>query len=147
MQVGHQFTVFLENKPGRLANICSVLAKEKVSIRALTVMDSKEHSVLRFVIDDTDSTREALRRLGTPFSETDVVVTELRHTHGAIANICERLAAEHVNIDYMYCSAGAKNGKTTAILKATPLDKVQKVLDGSPAPKPRAPRRRPPVRK
>lgn len=147
MNVGLQFTVFLENKPGRLLNICSALAKEKVSIQALTVTDSKENSVLRFVADKPEIARQTLQRLGVPVTESEVVLVELKHQTGAIANLCEQLAAERVNIDYIYCSAGNRNGKTVAILKATPLEKVKHVLQESPAAKPRAPIRRAPVRR
>lgn len=147
METQRQFTVFLDNKPGRLANLCSAIAKEKINIEALTVMDSKEHSVLRLVVDNIAATHELLRKTGTPYNETEVVMIDVKHQPGAIAHICERLAAEHVNIDYMYCSSGAKNGRTVAVLKATPTEKVKQVLD---APAPRTTRnvqRRPPVRK
>lgn len=147
MNTGLQFTVFLENKPGRLLNICSALAKDKVSIQAMTVTDSKENSVLRFVADKEDLARQTLQRIGTPFSESEVVLVELKHQTGALANLCEQLASEHVNIDYIYCSAGNRNGKTVAILKATPLNKVKHVLQEAPAGKPKAPIRRAPVRK
>ena len=40
MQTSKQVSVFLENKPGRLAKVLSALAREKVNITALTVMDS-----------------------------------------------------------------------------------------------------------
>lgn len=148
MKTKTQFNVFLENKPGRLANVCSALARDKVSILALTVMDSKEHSVLRFIVDGHESARTALRKQGFPFSETDVIVMELAHKPGAIAHVCEKLANEHVNIDYMYVSAGAKNGKTVAVLKATPSERVKQVLENNVASKAaRAPIRRPPARK
>lgn len=136
MRIEKQFTTFLENKPGRLLNICAALARDKVNIRALTVMDSKEHSVLRFVVDKVEQTTEALRRLNAPFSETDVIVLELKHQPGAIARLCERLAAEHVNIDYIYCSSGAKNGQTIAVIKGTPTDKLKTALADGTAPKP-----------
>jgi hypothetical protein len=44
--------VSFENKPGRLANVLLALAREKVNLIAMTVMDSHEHSVLRFVTED-----------------------------------------------------------------------------------------------
>ena len=47
-----QIPVFLENKPGRLANVLSALARDKVNITALSVMDKHEHGVLRVVTDD-----------------------------------------------------------------------------------------------
>ena len=49
METTRQVSVFLENKPGRLANVLSALARERVNVIALTIMDSHEHSVLRLV--------------------------------------------------------------------------------------------------
>jgi hypothetical protein len=148
MGIERQFTVFLENKPGRLLNICNALAKEKVSIQALTVMDGKTQSILRFVVDNDEGARTALKRLGTPYSETEIMAVELKHQTGELAHLCERLAAEHINIDYMYCSAGRKNGKVNAILKASPLDKVKSVLASNAPVRPiRGPIRRPPARR
>lgn len=146
MQIARQFTTFLENKPGRLSDVCAALARRKINIHALAVMDSKDHSALRFLVDDPAAAREVLAKLNAPFSETDVVVVELKHQPGAIAHLCEQLAAKHVNIDYVYCSAG--NGrKVSAVLKATPFDKIKTALAEPPRVKPRLPTRRPPVRK
>lgn len=128
MEVAKQVTAFLENKPGRLANICSALAREKVNITALTVMDSKENSVLRFVTDDMDKTKSVLTSLGTPFQEADVLLVQMDNRPGALAKVCEMLAEEHVNIDYAYCSAGTRNGRTIGIFKVTNLIKASHAL-------------------
>lgn len=145
MIVDRQFSILLDNKPGRLHRICSTLAKEKVSIQALTVTDGRESSEMRFVVDNPQATREALQQINVPFNEAEVVLVELKHQPGALANLCERLAAEHVNIDSVYCSAGARNGKAIAIVKATPLNKVRDALTEKAPPKKRTPKRRPPA--
>src|SRR6202022_232125 len=88
-----QISVFLENKPGRMANVLSALAREKVNLTALTIMDSHEHAMLRFVADDLARARQVMKGLGTPFTETDVMVVELRNQVGALAHVCESLAA------------------------------------------------------
>ena len=74
MDNGKQISVFLENKPGRLANVLSALARQKVNVLALTVMDSHEHSVLRFVPDSQDRTRSVLKELSIPFAESEVLL-------------------------------------------------------------------------
>src|ERR1700740_1770634 len=106
-----QITVFLENKPGRLANILSTLARDKVNLTALTVMDRHEHSVLRFVPDNPAQAAKVMQAQNTPFTETEVLLVELRNQPGALAHVCEVLAAEHISIDYAYCSSGGRNGK------------------------------------
>jgi hypothetical protein len=125
-----QVSVFLENKPGRLANILSTLAQEKVNITALTVMDSHEHSVLRFVTGDMAPTVRVLNNMNLRHAETDVISVEMRNQPGSLAQVCERLAQEHINIDYAYCSSGGRNGKTVGIFKVAHAEKAGRVLNG-----------------
>lgn len=128
METTKQITVFLENKPGRLANVLSALAREKVNITALSVMDKHEHSVLRIVTDDAAKTAQMIQSLNTPYTEAEVLVVELRNQPGALAHVCEILAAEHVNIDYAYCSSGGRNGKVIGVFKVSNAEKAIRVL-------------------
>jgi hypothetical protein len=130
METTKQVSVFLENKPGRLANVLSALAREKINITALTVMDSHEHSVLRVVVNDVAKTVQVLNGLGTKHAESDVLVVELRNQPGALAHICELLGAEKINIEYAYCSSGGRNGRTVGVFKVSNTDKAMKVLAG-----------------
>ena len=130
MPTTKQVSVFLENKPGRLANVLSALAREKVNITALTVMDSHEHSVLRLVVNDVPATVQVLNSLNAPHAQTDVLAVELRNQPGALAHVCELLGAEHINIEYAYCSSGGRNGKTIGVFKVSNTDKAMKILAG-----------------
>ncbi len=128
MEIAKQVTAFLENKPGRLSNICAALGREKINIQALTVMDSKNRSVLRFVSDDMAKTKTVLTSLGTPYEESDVLLVEMENRPGSLARVCEKLAAEHVNIDYAYCSAGVRNGKAIGIFRVSNLIRASHAL-------------------
>jgi hypothetical protein len=132
MPTTKQITVFLENKPGRLANVLSALAREKVNLTALSVMDKHEHSVLRLVPDDAARAVKIIQGLNTPCTESEVLLVELRNQPGALAHVCETLAAEHIAIDYAYCSSGGRNGKVFGIFKVSNTDKATRVL-GEPA--------------
>jgi hypothetical protein len=130
METAKQISVFLENKPGRLANVLSALAQDKINILAMTVMDSHEHSALRIVTTDPAKTAQVLRSIGTPFAETEVLIVELRHQIGALAHVCGLLGAGHVNIDYCYCSSGGRNGKTMGVFKVSNTEKAMRLLGG-----------------
>jgi hypothetical protein len=127
-----QISVPFENKPGRLANVLLALAREKINLAAMAVMDSRDHSVLRFVTGDTAKSGQVLKALGTPYTETDVLVVEMRNHVGALAHVCELLATEHISIDYAYCSAGGRNGKTVGIFKVPNAEKARRVLGEGP---------------
>jgi hypothetical protein len=132
MQTTKQITVFLENKPGRLANVLAALAEEKVNITALSVMDKHEHSVLRLTTDDPVKTSQVIQKLNTPFTEAEVLIVELKNQPGALSHVCEVLAKEHINIDYAYCSSGGRNGKVVGIFRVSNADKAMRVLAKSP---------------
>ena len=128
MQIRKQITVFLESKPGRLAHILSELARQKINIVALSVMDRHEHGVLRLVTDDEALTAKAMEAINTPFTESDVIAADLKNQPGALAHVCEVLAAEHIGIEYAYCSSGGRNGKVFGIFKVANLEKARRVL-------------------
>ena len=128
METAKQVSVFLENKPGRLAQVLLALAREKVNVVALTIMDSHEHSVLRLVTSDAARTIAVVDSLNASHTEADVLMVELRNQPGALAHVCEQLAAAHVNIDYAYCSSGGKNGKVFGVFKVSNIQKATQIL-------------------
>jgi hypothetical protein len=128
VQTRKQITVFLENKPGRLAHVLSELARQKINIVALSVMDRHEHGVLRLVTNDEALTVKVIQSSNTPCTESDVLAVELKNQPGALAHVCEILAAERVSIEYAYCSSGGRNGKVFGIFKVSNLEKAQKIL-------------------
>jgi len=128
MTVQTQFSIFLINQPGVLATVTSALAKAKVNVSALTLMDSMEHGVLRLVCNDAAGARAVLGKAHDQWTETDVLVIELANEPGAFSKVAELLAAEHINISYAYCTGGARGGRTTAVFKVADLKKARKVL-------------------
>ena len=63
-----------------------------------------------------------------PHNETEVLCVNLANTSGALAAVAEKLARNHINISYAYCTAGAKGGRTTGVLKVADVKKAMKVL-------------------
>ena len=62
----------------------------------------------------------------------------------ASQSVAERLAANHINISYAYCTAGAKGGRATGILKVADVKKAMKVLQENSK---RLPKSQPQIRK
>ncbi len=129
MWIGTQFSVFMVNKPGVLAKVLGEVAKAKVNLLALTVMDSAEHGVMRAVFDEPEKARAVLVGLNMPFNETDVLCITLENKSGALAQVMERLAKAHINVVYAYCTAGARGGRTTGVVKVADVRKAMRILE------------------
>ncbi len=123
-----QFSIFLVNKPGVLASVSDELTRSRVNLVALTLVDSMEHGVLRIVCDKPDLARDVLARTNDRWTETEVLVLELKNEPGAFASIAQKLAEQHINISYAYATAGAAHGRTTAVFKVADMKKAHKVL-------------------
>lgn len=94
-------------------------------------MDSGDRGTVRFVPDDLPTAGHVLDNLNLRYQPADVLMVDIPSHSGGFRKICERLAAEHLNIDYAYCSfsheGGAKGGGI-AVIKVNDLVKAQKVL-------------------
>ena len=128
MYIATQFSIFMVNKPGVLAQVLGEFAQSKINIIAMTMMDSVEHGVMRVVFAAPEKAKEVLSRLNMPCNETEVLCVDLDNRAGALAAVTERLAKNHINISYAYCTAGAKGGRTTGVLKVADVKKAMKVL-------------------
>ena len=71
-------------------------------------------------------------------------MTKVPSQAGAFGKICEKLAGEHLNIDYAYCSFAPGKGTKTgvfAVVKVNDLVKAQRVLGETGSTVSRTPRR------
>ena len=123
-----QFSVFLVNKPGVLAQVARALAEEKVNIVAMTLVDSQEHGVLRLVVEQPQAARSKLTQLNLPMTETEVLRLELPNAPGALAHVATLLGQNHININYAYCTSGAPGGRTTGVFKTGDQAKAIRLL-------------------
>ncbi len=128
MYITTQFSIFMVNKPGVLAQVLSEFAQAKINIIAMTMMDSVEHGVMRVVFVAPKKATEVLAKLNMPHNETEVLCVTLDNKAGALAGVAEKLAKNHINISYAYCTAGAKGGRTTGVLKVADVKKAMRVL-------------------
>lgn len=131
METAKQFSVQWANKPGRFASILSGLNKEKVTIRAFCVMDCGNRGTLRFVPDDPALAQTALESINVDFDTADVLMVVVPNQPGGLPKICQRLAEDHLNVDYAYGALsetiGTKGGNL-AVVKVNDLTKAQKSL-------------------
>jgi hypothetical protein len=125
----HEVTAYLENKPGRLAKICSALAQEKIDILALSVMGSDGPSVLRLITSELESTKSVLTSLGTEFRISEVLSVELDNRTGALAKVLEKLAEDHINVEYAYASTLSAPGKALGIFHTSNPKRASQVLN------------------
>jgi hypothetical protein len=97
-----QFTVFLENRVGQLLEVVRRFEGSNVRIVAVTISDSAECALVRFLLSDPEAGREILERAGLAIVESDLIGVELPDTQQPLLQVCTALLAAEVNISQVY---------------------------------------------
>jgi hypothetical protein len=119
-----QISVFLENKSGRLAEITRIIGEAGVNIRALSVADTSDFGVLRFIASDTDTALAALKGAGFTATATRVVAAEVPDQAGGLASLLEVLSSNGVNVEYLYAFFKKTGQNAVVILRVEDRDKT-----------------------
>jgi hypothetical protein len=130
MEITKQLAIFLNNQPGTLARVCDELAKAKINIYAITTSDTIDHSVIRMVVSDYRKALTVFEEHNTLAVEDDVIMVDGDNRPGSLAEICHKLAAAKVNIEYCYCATSPNSKRGLLILRPSDPRKALKVLNG-----------------
>ena len=126
-----QISVFVENRPGRLADITAVLAKNSIDIRALSVADTSDYGILRLIVNDPKSAVEALRSEGMTASATQVLGIIIPDEPGGLARAIKVLSDEQISVEYAYAFITPSVGNAYVIIRVEDNDKASKILKGA----------------
>ncbi len=138
-----QLSLVLENIPGTLAHVCSLLADSGVNVQALSIADMFDTGELRLVVDNWKRAKAVIEEAGYDVLESEVILAEMKNTPGALADIAQRLAAAKVNIEYFYAyyststgtstsatpTGGADQGRILGVMKVSDTAKALEVLE------------------
>jgi len=128
MEKATQFSVLLTNRPGALAELAQALAKEKVNIRGIAVVESSEHGIVRLLVDDRRSAARAIERQGMLYTQSEVLLLRLANEPGALARVAERLAENKLNINYVYGTASTPGAEATLVVSVENMANAEKAL-------------------
>ena len=122
IKIETQLAVFMDNRPGMLARVSQALAKAKVNILALSILDTVDHAIIRMVVDKTKEAERVLAELRAMVQAREVVFMDVPNAVGALAGIAERLAEAGINLEYAYCTTPPAQSAGALILRTNDLE-------------------------
>ena len=124
----NQLSVFVENKPGRLAAVIEALGKNNVNMSALSLADTSEYGILRVIVDNTEAAAEILKGIGVVVKITKVLAISMDDTPGGLSKILDIFLKNEINVDYMYAFVGKTEKKAVMVVKVSDAKKAEEVL-------------------
>ena len=97
-----QLSVFVDNKPGKLAEFTKLLSEHGIDMRALSIAETPDFGILRVIVDDPYQTTCVLKDADYIFSITPVIAVAIPDEPGSLSRIVDILGAGGINVEYTY---------------------------------------------
>ena len=114
-----QLSVFLENSPGRLANLIEALDKNRIKTLALGIAEAGNYGIVRMIVDNDEKALEVMHSENMAVNQSEVLIIDLASMGEAVRALGKR----SINIDYAYSME-----KGRLVIKVNKEDEAVKAL-------------------
>jgi hypothetical protein len=123
-----QFTIFLENRVGKLLEVVRRFEGSRVRIVAVSISETAECALVRLLLSHPEQGREILERAGLAIIESDLIGIELPQGPQALMEICTALLQVEVNIVQAYPLLVHPRGRAAVALMVDNIEIAQETL-------------------
>jgi len=122
-----QFSIFADNKVGRLHELVQRLGSHDLNIIAISQLDTTECTIIRIVVAYPEDARRMLHEWSYSFTETEVLGIEM-HSESSLRFVTSALVEAEINIHYLYAFIMRPRDKVGLILSVEDVDLATQVL-------------------
>lgn len=97
-----QLSIFINNEPGRLAQIAAALKECNVNMKAFNIAESSGFGVFRAIVDEPDRALKELNDKGIVVKETNVIAIPMIDRPGGLLDVAKAIGEANINIEYGY---------------------------------------------
>lgn len=101
-----QLSIFVNNEPGRLAYIASVLRDCDINLKAFNIAESSGFGVFRAIVDDPDRAFRELKKRNVVVKVTEVLAIPMVDEPGGLFGVAKVIGEDGINIEYGYAFTG-----------------------------------------
>ena len=97
-----QISVFMENRAGQLSRITELLSAHKLSLRAVSIAETRDYGILRLLADEPQKVSALLHENVFIFSVTPIVAVPVSDEPGGLNALLRKISGAGIDIQYMY---------------------------------------------
>lgn len=112
-----QISVFVDNKPNRLAGVMRLLKESGINLRALSLADTKDFGILRIIVNDTDKAVRLLKEAAYAVTVTEILAISIPDSPGQLSRVLDILGADGVNLEYLYAFIGKSDRSVSFVIR------------------------------
>ena len=127
MQI-RQISIFLQNRPGQLSQICRDLAEAGLNIATLSLADTSDFGIVRMIVDDHEKAKAVLAAKGHAVNVREVVAVCVPDRPGGMAEVMAAIDKAGVNVEYSYAFAFHRGEKAVLVFRFNDNAKAERAL-------------------
>lgn len=112
-----QISVFVDNKPNRLAGVMKLLKESGINLRALSLADTKDFGILRIIVNDTNKAVRLLKEAAYAVTVTEILAISIPDSPGQLSRVLDILGADGVNLEYLYAFIGKSDRSVSFVIR------------------------------
>ncbi len=112
-----QISIFVENQPGKLAELTRLLADADIDLRTLSLADTRDFGILRVIVNKPDETEKLLKANEWTYKTAEVIGVKLPDRPGGVAEVLEAINEAGVNVEYMYAFVNRIPGRADTVFR------------------------------
>ena len=122
-----QFEIKVDNRVGKLAEVCEIIARANVNIKAISTEDKDGFGIIKLITENENLTRETLNVAQLNYKEFEIISARLRDKPGELAKVSRALTNIGVDIQSVFI-LGKDKGTTELAFKVSDLKKAREIL-------------------
>lgn len=128
MNIIQQISTFVENRPGAFREILQVIQANNINIKALSIADTADFGILRFIVANPDNLGAILREAGFIVKRTPVLAITIGDKPGNLLTYVDKLSDADINIEYVYAFTTGSETVAKVVLKVDDVERAISTL-------------------
>jgi hypothetical protein len=123
-----QVSVAVENQPGRLSDVCDVLEKEEINIKAIMASSVMTPVQVHMIVSNPERAENVLKAGGYNVSTKEVIAVSTPDHPGGLNAVLRPLIEANVNIETLYPFINLRGDEAIIIMEVDKIQEAKEVL-------------------
>ena len=123
-----QVSVSVANSPGKLNEICDILEKEQINIKAIMASSVMNPVQVHMIVSDPAKAETVLRASGLNVSTREVIAVATPDHPGGLNAVLRPLIESSVNVETLYPFINLRGEEAIVIIEVDKINEAKEVL-------------------
>ncbi len=124
-------SIFLENSPRKLDKITGLLAKQEISILAISVASAGDFGILKLLVDKPQEAITLLKENKITVSVKKILIVLVEDKPGGLFNLLTLLSDNNINVEDTYGFVLPGRNQAAILLELDELSKAESLIAGN----------------